>query len=161
LNILKSNCEHHSSLHLCDEQNQSLYSNTPKLWAFCPALLLVWGKRHFSITELVPITLKPMNSWKIFSVHKKVGLQKEHKLQRWSEIAIVQSLCRSYRASERQSLTDKDTAAAAALLRRRAHLHCSLACTSDIVGPHVWTTLSRISLFQTHLWSQLAPLGSQ
>lgn len=44
LKLLKSYCEHRSSLYLCDEQNQTLNSNTSKLWAFCPALLLAWRK---------------------------------------------------------------------------------------------------------------------
>lgn len=61
------------TLPLCDEENQSLHSDISTLWAFCPAFLLAWRKWYFSVTAIFPITLKPLDSWKIFFVHGKVG----------------------------------------------------------------------------------------
>lgn len=40
-------------------------------WHGKPCILVLWG--------IFPLTLNPSNSWKIFSLHRKVGLQKEHK----------------------------------------------------------------------------------
>lgn len=89
-------------------------------WHGKPCILVLWG--------IFPLTLNPSNSWKIFSLHRKVGLQKEHKPTK------VVRYCDHPEFADHIEFQRKkliNTAAPAIIRHRHTHLHCSLACTTD------------------------------